>query len=224
MVAVTVVLWAIAVLVSIVVALLLILLFIPTRYRVDGGYDDAFRTSFDLHCTPFLAINGSWSTAPEEHEQTQIVVAGIPFSIEPGRQTRRKSKKTSEKKEGKGVPFLAILEHLTGDFLGRCGTLMRDLLKALRPKRLDISGRIGFAEPHLNGWLAAALARRGTEYEWINLDIEPVWQREHYEFHIVIEDSLALCAVLVPIVRFVLARPTRQFIKAMRRQRASQAA
>lgn len=224
----TVTLYSIAILVSIVVALLLLLLSVPVRYRVQGKYESTFTTRFTARCSPLLAIRGSWDGASTEPMLAQIVVAGLSFSLDPEKQSKseskKKGKKQSKKKKGKDLPLLAVLRCLTREFIGTGKTLLGDLLKILRPTKVEIEGRCGFDEPHLTGWLAVITSMVKECYGWISLDIEPVWQEEHYEFSMIIEGRVALCIILYRLARFGLARPTRQFLKMMKKEKTSYAA
>lgn len=204
---------------SIIGALFLFLLLIPLKYSLDGGYNNFFSVNFNLFCTPLLGIRGNWNSIPEKPLQVQIIAAGLPLGFKP--EKRGKEKKKKERKRGKSFSISTVLRSLDRKLIESFLAFLRDFLEMLMPDKLKINGRFGFSEPHYNGWLAALACILNESYGAIKLEIEPVWEEEHCEFSFIIEGRVILCIMLFRAARFLLARRTREFIKIMRKERAS---
>lgn len=129
------------------------LLLIPLRYKFNGGYEDILWLSFELKSPPFLRIRGNWDNVPGKTLRLWLTVAGISFHLNPQRWGREEEKKEKEK-EGKSLSFFAVLRCLERDLPGSACRLLGSLLVMLKPSQVELRGKVGFAEPHLNGWLA----------------------------------------------------------------------
>ena len=192
------------------------------------NYDNIFWMKYNVYPLPLLGIRGKWDSMPENPLQTQIVIAGLTFHLQPenwgkGEKEKKnkeeKKKKNEKKRSKKSLSFPAVLRSLDRDFLGSIKMLIGDLLRMLRPKKLEIRGKFGFSDPHYNGWLAALIYMLEESCEVSNLQIDPVWEEEHYEFSFIIEGSITIGLMLFRVARFILARKTRVFIKMLRKER-----
>lgn len=217
----------------IICAIFLSLLLIPIQYKFNGGYKNFFWVSYSVYPAPFLGFRGNWNSMPEKPLQMQIIVAGLSFSLKPEKwKTGRKEKKNKEKernkekekKGGKNLPFSAVLRSVDRDFLGSVMALTGDLLGMLRPKKLEVNGKFGFPEPHYNGWLAAFTYMLRECCVASILQIEPVWEEEHYEFSFIIEGRVTVFLMLFRVLRFLLAHKTRGFLKMLRKEKKAASA
>ena len=204
---------------SIIGALFLFLLLIPLKYSLDGGYNKFFSVDFNLFCTPLLGIRGNWNSIPEKPVRVQIIAAGLALGFKPDK--RRKGKKKKKRKQGKSFFIFTVFRSLDRKLIESFLTFLKDFLAMLMPDKLKINGRVGFSEPHYNGWLAAFVHMLNETYGLIKLKIEPVWDEEHCEFSFIIEGRVILCMMLFRAARFLLTRRTREFIKIMRKEKAS---
>ena len=221
----TVILYIIFIILLIIAVLFLFLLLIPIRYKLDGGYDDIFSANFHMYCSPLLAFRGNWVSIPAKPLGIKLIIAGLSFSLHPEKWNKEKKKvKEKEKKQSKNLSFFALLRCLERDLIGSVKVLLVDLLAMLKPKKVEIKGKLGFAEPHLNGWLAAVICMLERGPMSIKLDVEPVWQEEHYEFTFAVEGRVVACVMLFRMARFILARRTLKFLKMLKKERASCAA
>lgn len=221
MIVLTVILYILGITLALVIALCLFILFAPIRYQSDGGYDKTFQTTYHVSYSPLLAFRGNWDSAPGAEIKTQIVVFGIPFSISP---EKAKKKKKKEEKKGGDVPFFKVMGSLDRALIKNGIVFLGDILSLLKPAKFALNARIGFDEPHLTGWLAAFIyTLKYCGPAGIKLDIEPVWDEEHYEFNYSIEGRLLIAALAFRTVRFLLAGRTREFLKTMRKERKAYA-
>ncbi len=212
----TVVLYIIAIICITIAALCLSLMLIPLRYRFDGGYEDSFYTHFSLSFAPLIGIRGDWDSKQEKPLQLKLVIAGLSIFFNPEKWDKKEKKK--EKTPGKNVSFFAFMRCLERDLIGSVRMLLGDLLGMLKPKKLEIKGKLGFAEPHLNGWLVAIICML-EQWNEIKLNIEPVWEEEHYEVAVKVEGRLVLCAMIFRMARFILTRRTLKFFNQLRKEK-----
>jgi hypothetical protein len=212
----------------IICVIFLSLLLIPIQYKFNGGYDNFFWVSYSVYPTPFLGFRGNWDSMPENPLQMQIIVAGLSFSVQSekwgaGKKEKKDKEKVKnkekEKKGGNSLPFSAVLRSVDRDFLGSILTLFRDLLGLLKPTRLELNGKLGFPEPHFNGWFAAFTYMIRECCEASFFQIEPVWDEEHYEFTFIVEGKITVFLMLLRVARFLLARKTREFLKMLRKEK-----
>ncbi len=214
-------LYAVLFILAAIVLLCLLLLLVPLRYQFECGYNDFFRGDFSIRCTPCLAVKGQWSGQTAHAFKIHLFIAGLSFALDPQKWGQEKEKK--KKKDQRFSP-LALLGALDREFMGNAMVLLRDILNMIKPKKVMLKGRLGFPEPHLNGWFAALLYTLKECCGEIVSDIEPVWEEEHYEFFCYIEGRLAICLLLFRALRFLLMRRTREFLRAQKREKPSCAA
>ncbi len=204
----------------IVIALLILfLLFIPIRYEFRGGYKDFFWVRFDIKSLPLIAVWGNWDSQGAGFSCIWFRVFGLSFSLNPEKWGKNE-KKDAEEQEKK-LPLITVLRGLDGELLGNGFALLRDLLRMLRPTNIEVRGLIGFPEPHLTGWFAILNYMVGDCCGNVKWDVVPFWQEEAYEFSCFIEGRVIISGLLCKLIRFLLTRRTREFIKMLRKERAS---
>jgi len=182
---------------------------------------------YSVNPIPLLAIRGNWNSIPEK--QIKILFAGLSFTLQSDKlgkgkkekEKKEKDKKTKkkEKKHSKSLSFPTVLRSLDGEFLKSILALLGDLLGMLKPTKLEFNGKIGFPEPHYNGWLAAFIYTLEECCEVSKLQVETVWEEEHYEFSFIIEGRITIGLMLFRIARFMLARKTRKFLKMLKKEK-----
>ncbi len=192
----------------IVGALILLLLFlvffillVPFRYRLEGGYDTRPWFRFNIRCSPAFIFAGKWDEAENKDLHARIILFGIPVKIDPQKMgdkdktEDRKDKSNIKKKKGTA----AITSILDKEFRRRGLVLIRDLFRILKPEQFSIKGKIGFAEPHYTGWLAAF--SNSIKYSFHNafIDLEPVFDDECLEIEFTLRGRLRLGLILVKV-------------------------
>lgn len=186
----------------ILLGLCLLFLIVPIRYKVDGGYLNHFWFNINLRCSPLIMVRGSLKNSPEEALYLQLVILGIPITLHP--EKWKKKEKTEEKDNKSGSRFMSIIDR---DLRVRGIALVSDLLHILKPDRLEIKGRIGFDEPHLTGWLAALYySLKHSSCGNTSIDIEPIWEEEHYDLNFLLEGRVMTGLILLKITGFVIGR------------------
>lgn len=217
----------------IVGALLIVLLFlvffillVPFRYRLEGGYDSRPWFIFNIRCSPAFIFAGKWDESENKDLKARIILFGIPIKIDP--QKMRKNDKSEKKKARskntleKGMTAISLI--LDKEFRRRGVVLIRDLLRILEPDQFIIKGKIGFAEPHYTGWLAALT--NSIYYCCHNafIDLEPVFEDEYYAFNSTLRGRIRLGLILIKIGWFFLINRIRHFSVRTGRQALSPAA
>lgn len=201
----------------ILIAIFFCLLFIPFKYKVKGEYDKFLVLNFGIFCTPLFGLRGCWQSTPGKPLQIQVIAAGLPINLylkEQQKNKKKKKKKKEKKGQGKIVPVqLAVLHNFNKEFMGDLYIFFRNVLKILKPKVIRVGGRIGFSEPHYNGWLSALIGMLRGSSKVIRLEIEPVWDEECYVFFFLAKGRVIVCGILFRLVQFLLKRSTWELLK-----------
>jgi hypothetical protein len=212
----------------IIIALLLLLLFlvafvllVPFRYRFEGGYESKPSLCFNVRCSPAFIFSGTWE---DGSLKSKFRLFGIPLNIDP-QKFKKKAKKEEEitkakDKKKKGSAMISSI--LDKEFRRRGMALVRDLVKILKPEELLLKGRIGFAEPHLTGLLAAAVYSLKYCCNQCELDLEPVWEDEYYAFEARLAGKICVGLILVKVGWFFMVSWFRNaFSKSFRGEQAA---
>jgi hypothetical protein len=192
----------------IICALFLLLLFlvffillVPFRYRFEGGYDTRPWFKFKIRCSPAFIFAGKWDEAENKDLHARFILFGIPIKIDPQKmgnsdETEEKKDKSNKNKRKVKAAIIAIIDK---EFRRRGLTLIRDLFRILEPEQLSIKGKIGFAEPHYTGWLAAF--SNSIKYSCHNtfIDLEPIFEDEYFAIESTLSGRILLGLVLVKI-------------------------
>lgn len=215
-----VVLYILAAFFIIVVLFCFSLLFIPIRYKVEGGYEEFLWLNFIVQCPPILGMRGKWSSAQGKNPlQLRLTLVGISFSINPEKWGEKEKKE--EEKEGKSMPFFTVLRCLDRELMGNMRRLLGDLLRILRPHQLELTGKVGFSEPHLSGWLTGLqYMLKGYEGN-IKVDIEPVWEEEYYKVNFTIGGRVPVFLMIIRLVRFILTWHNLKFLIKLKKEKAA---
>jgi hypothetical protein len=191
----------------VLVGLCLLFLIIPIRYKLNGGYAELFWLNADLRCSPLVIVRGNIKSAPQAEQRVQLVLLGIPITMHPEKwksneeKSERKKKKQGKKKSGSG-----LLKILDRDLRIRGMALVGDLLRILKPDRLEVNGKIGFDEPHLTGWLAAFCHSLKYSSKSTLINIEPIWEEEHYDLIFLLDGKIIIGLIILKIAGFAVGR------------------
>lgn len=194
-------------------------LFVPVRYKLSGSCKRIISFNFKASFSPLLLFKGEWQSSIDGPLRARLVIAGINVRLDPNKQDKEKKAKKKEKQ--KELPPRFYIQNLDKAFLSSCIKLVKDILMILKPSTLTIKAQIGFDEPHLTGYLAAV---KGLASEWAGrswIEIKPVWDGEYYEGYLYLEGRIILFAILIKIVRFMITKRTRQFLRAMKVEKKS---
>jgi hypothetical protein len=181
--------------------LVFFILLVPFRYRLEGGYDARPWFRFNIRCSPAFIFAGKWDEAENKDLHARIILFGVPIKIDPqniGKKDKREdSEDKSNKKKKKGTA--AITAILDKEFRRRGLVMIRDLFSILKPEQFSIKGKIGFAEPHYTGWLAAF--SNSIKYSCHNafIDLEPVFDDECLEIESTLRGRLHIGLILVKV-------------------------
>jgi hypothetical protein len=191
----------------VIIGLCLLFLIIPIRYKLNGGYAELFWLNANLRCSPLVIIRGNVKSAPHAEQRVQIVLLGIPITMHPEKWKSKKDKPEKEKKrQGKKKRGSGLLKILDRDLRIRGMALVGDLLRILKPDRLELNGKIGFDEPHLTGWLAALCHSLKYSSKSTLINIEPNWEEEHYDLNFLLEGRVMIGLIILKIAGFAIGR------------------
>jgi len=188
-----------------------ILFFTPIRYTIKGGYRETIFFTALMQRNPLLSLTAHYGKTPF---LLSLTILGIPLKFHPRKPVKEKKKKTeSHKKNKSSRPLLGTFRD--GDFLKSILTFSRDILKMIGPEYLEIRGKLGFDEPHYNGCLAALnwFLRTSLPQQRVKVDLEPVWEEEYADVAVSISGKVTVCLILYRMIRFFLAKETRNFWK-----------
>ncbi len=198
-----------------------ILFFTPIRYTIKGGYRETLFFTALIRRPPLLSLTVHYG---KTHFLLSLTILGIPLKFHPGKSGKeKKKKKENHKKKKSSGPPLGTFRDV--DLLKSILTFSRDILKMIGPKYLEIRGKLGFDEPHYNGYLAALnwFLKTSLPQQRVKVDLEPVWEEEYADVAVTISGEVTVCLILYRMIRFFLARETRNFWKnlwAAKRRRA----
>jgi hypothetical protein len=211
-------LWVLAVLLF----LLAVFFILPIRYELAGSYREAFFSHFLIAIKPFIELQGD----PGEGFSFSLNVLGIPFKYHRGKHEKgEKDLKGRGKKKGKGKkkkgPSLDFGIFADREFIRNSFTFVRDALKLVGPKSLDIRGKVGFEDPCYNGCLAALNSFFGSALSipGIVINLEPVWEKEYIDVSFSISGEIIVVQILFGTIKFLLAVRAWKIWKAIRASR-----
>ncbi len=212
MVILTILLYIAGSLLALILLLLLFILIVPFRYTVQAGYENSPWFNFNIRCSPAFIIRGAWNDKEQTASggQIRLIIFGLPFKINPQKKGKTKEDE-KEKKESKKKGFQSMLSILDKDLRVRGLKLIKELLQILKPDLFSIKGRIGFEEPHLTGWLAAATNTLKYCCDNAFVEIEPYWEDEYYELETLMKGRIRIGLILVKVGWFFLVNRIKQF-------------
>ena len=209
------------VIILVLAAIILFFLFFPIKYRLHGGYKDNLWFSFNISSFFLLIINGKWNSEIDKPLQTRIKFFGFPFHLtNESKEENNKKKKEGdeeEKMEEKKYSLSRVISSLDSELMVNTIKLIKEIYYILKPDRFILKGKLGFSEPHLNGYLTALIYMIKENIPGIMIDIEPYWEDEHYDLSLTIEGKIVLSVLLFKLARFLLTKRSRQFLKDLKR-------
>ncbi|UMZ74383.1 hypothetical protein ACONDI_01971 [Natranaerofaba carboxydovora] len=206
--------------------IILFFLVIPVNYRFVGGYKDYLWFSFKVNSLIVLGIKGNWTNEMDKPFQTHIILFGlsIPFTRQrkeekkEKKEEKKKKEKTGKKEKEQGKYNLSkIFSSLDSELIGNAIKLLKEIIYILKPDKCMLEGKLGFSEPHLNGYLTAIIYMIQENIRGIEVNIEPYWKEEHYDLHLTIKGKIVLSVLLFKLARFLLTKRSRQFIKDLKK-------
>ncbi len=216
---------------AIMLLLFFVVMFLPLRYRLQGGYREGVFARAFIALQPLFSLQVSYRDS-KTRARLRLLYVPIPLPV-PGKREKGDKKEGGKKKPGKkaikkatkktkktksknthGKMFRVLINRET---LEHVLSLVKDLLNILRPEKLEISGRIGFEEPHLGGWLLALLWSLKSFCPEVVIDVESLWDQEHYEAEAVVLGKIIMGVLLVRLFRFVISRKTIKIFKDLRK-------
>lgn len=213
-----------------VIVVFLAVIIVPIRYSFYGGYNDNLYCFGSMTILQFCRISASYNT---KGQLAKLNIFGFSINIDPkitkGKKADSKIMKDKEKsqkeikkkkKSNKGKEGASLFKNLfQRDIIFHILYLLRDMVGILKPRVLTIKGRIGFYEPHHTAWLQAIVSTLSGLNVFTKLDIETVWEDEHFEGELIIKGHLAIIVVLLKLLKFLVSKNTLKVIGIIIRER-----
>jgi len=227
------------------VLLVAIFMAIPVRYKVDASTGRGDKNIVHARATYLFGLVRITYEYLNGEGTTKIRIFGIPIrkkkqqSADSKVMTPNKRKLAKELKKAKKVaklkepskPKRTIVERLKGikDDISRVWTypnrntiidlikkMLKKLWKILKPKKFNISGEVGFADPSQTGFLFAAY---GVVAEFLNIR-NNIQLSGNFDtpntvviLDIYVKGSVSAIRILLPILNLVRKKPIRKLIK-----------
>ena len=92
--------------------------------------------------------------------------------------------------------------------------LVRSLLAAAMPKRLELSGDLGFEDPSSTGYAAGAVSVISAfSYPRITLRVAPDFSREVFKLRLLVRGKIVGVSFVIPVCKFLLCKPVWKLLK-----------
>lgn len=187
-----------------ILALLLLILFVPFCYSI--------RLTNNENCFYYGArvrwLFGLFQLAYNNKRLFHVRLFGIPVKIKKKRdkekaEMKEKNKEIQEKNKKKRKVTRKGIKYLV-----EC---LKNIIRKYMPKKIDISGQLGFEDPSITG-LAQGLANAlGLPMNMKN--VEFIYNDEVYSGKIYISGSVAVYYLVFTFLKLILYKPTRLMIK-----------
>lgn len=189
--------------------LLLIVLFSPFIYRVESSCQQthSWRAWFQYGFLASIQLSGA-----QGNSENKARFLCIPVKLTSAEKRSKKDKKKQDSAQSNKTDLKVLLSFLQNKLPREIWNLIRDLFNRIKPNQLTWQARIGFYEPDYTACLLAisgCLQQICCQYD---IEIEPVWDEEHFEHHLQIYGRIIPFYLLVSIVRFIFNRAMLRFI------------
>jgi len=224
------------------VLLIAIFMAIPVRYKVDASTGRDGQNIAHIRATYLFGLVRITYEYLNGEGATKIRIFGIPFRKKKQKSVDSKIESTDQRKLAKEVkkakktkkaakPDKPIIKRLKGikdnitviltypnrkTIISLIKKMLKKQWKVLKPKKLNISGEVGFADPSKTGFLFAAY---GVVAEFLNI-------RKHIQLSgnfdtpntvvmldIYVKGSINTLRIALPILNLILKKPIRKLIK-----------
>lgn len=139
----------------ILISLLLLLLFIPLRYALQGRWEEKVSGSFKIAAGPLMMdmVRGDDGA---KTRQFGFLWFRLKSKDPEGKKVKGKGEKkpTPEKKED-GLSFTEFLSLLNRDLAGQVIKSLKIIYRKYSPYVCEINGSVGFSDPYYTGLFAA---------------------------------------------------------------------
>ncbi|NLX90175.1 MAG: hypothetical protein GXZ07_01040 [Firmicutes bacterium] len=199
---------------AVLVLLTAVLLFMPVRYTIQGGFRERFFFSALIKIKPVIELAGDFGKI----SSLDLTILGIRFKFCPGKSGKKKKDLNEKGKKEKKALGLSFRSFADGKFLKNLLTFSREILRMIGPESLELQGKVGFEDPCYNGWLAALnwFFKTSIPMQKVKVDLEPVWEEEYVDVAVSISGKVIVCLILYRTIKFLLAAETRKIWKAIR--------
>jgi hypothetical protein len=192
---------------------------IPIKYSFKGGYNNSLYCFANVSILYFCKISALYNI---QDPFVKLKILGFTININPDTFIEKNKKKSQqehkeinkEKPADSGSMDIHILKKLfQKDIIFHVLGFLKDLIGILKPKTLMLKGKIGFYEPHHTAWLQAIVSTVSALNIFTNLNIDTVWDDEHFEGELIVEGKLAVIVLLFRMLKFIISRNTLKVIQ-----------
>lgn len=184
----------------ILVGFLLLLLIVPTKYSFTGEkYDDAFikaKVSILLGLIGFYYYNDF-----EKKNVTKVTILGFSINI-----SSKNKKYKSEPKKDKNKNFK---DYLNKSFIKSSLISLGMVMLHIKPKKLEIVGKIGLEDPYYTGLICAFKNIFYPRLKNAKINIDTVFEDEVLEGRCLIQGRVILLYIAYIGLRLYCSRPVK---------------
>jgi len=196
-----------------ILTIFIAVLIIPTRYSFSGGYNNHLYCFANVSILYFCKISFLYNT---QDPFAKLKILGFTINIDPDTFIKKEAPGdvNKEKQANKDNGNAHILEKLfQKDIILHVLGFLKDLFGILKPKIFMLKGKIGFYEPHHTAWLQAIVSTISELNIFTNIDIDTVWDDEHFEGELKVAGQLAVIVVFFRLLKFLISKHTLKVIK-----------
>jgi hypothetical protein len=202
MILLEILIWLLAGLVGLIFVILLAVLYIPIRYKLQAVSRDERRALIMVTWFGGL-LRFSFQYQQGQGFKSQFSLFGKMIKPGPHKKTKKQARKKKARKRRKQIFQPQAAQTIIAS--------LAKVLKHLLPTRVEGYGRLGFADPYWTGITCAWLETlRGFKIHHLNL--EYIFDREVYEGEILVEGAIYLAYIVYIATRLLLNRSAREMM------------
>lgn len=209
--------------------LILFILVAPFRYRFQYAYDGMhkFETGISIGRYISLLLFNERKSLRTLHGYVRVGFFKKKMDIALDKQKEQKKqgeqKKQEEQKKQKDQKDrkdrqepVKVVKLVSKPLIEDVFHALQDIIKIILPEYVNISGRIGFYEPHHTAFLLALTGAATEHIKILNIYMEPVWEEEYFNVKIDVAGKIILMAIIFRCVRLLLSKSSRNTWKRWR--------
>ena len=207
----------------ILLGLILLIIFVPICYHVEGRYGQEKQVEARVHWLFFVRF-----IYKDSIPQLKIGPYKLPMSfLDNLEKDEEKDEEEPPPTKGKSMGFKEIKSLLTKldikSIISLGIMLLKKLWKKIKPKRLYIKGTVGFADPCTTGqFLGLYEACAHTLGFRSSVDLTGDFNEKRLELDMKLAGGFAVASLAWPVIWFIFQKPVRDGIKLMKEGRSNE--
>lgn len=205
MIIVTIVLKVLILLLCVLLTLFIVLMIIPFEYSLNLkiSEDIDFQTKI---LWMFQMIKISFLKEKSNLKIDFFLINKKVFSIRPTQKFKQKKKEKKYKKESnKGNKSF-----FKQNFINYAISYFKDILKIVRPKKVEIKGGYGFYDPSITGFLSGFIPILEQIIPSSDIKLQPVFDNEIIDVKVTLWGKMILFFIAHRTIKFILKKEVRK--------------